>query len=376
MIPRPVFSTFLCAGLLLGTTSAHSHIVSALSSPGDNPIKLSIEQGKFQEGREAVRNGQYEKAEKAFLEANRINPKAVEPVLALAMLARTQGKTEQALDAFNRAALLAPSSALPNALRGQLLERQNRFDEAESAYRNALRAESEHLDTINNLAALLAGQKLKLTEAQTLAERAVKANPAQPNYIDTLGMVQQARGDTVAARKSFEKALSLDPKNPNFRKRFEAIQPSSTVLQTASAVPAAVPTTIVAAPAQKPAPVTPTTATPQTNPEKAVGPALEAWRKAWETKDASRYLAFYAKDFSPADKRSRTAWETERRAKLEKKGEIQIQVQNPAFSLAGNTILVSFEQRYKSSNYSDSARKQIEWIQEAGEWRIRREAQH
>ena len=38
-------------------------------------------------------------------------------------------------------------------------------------------------------------------------------------------------------------------------------------------------------------------------------------------------------------------------------------------------VSVSFEQRYRSGNYSDAGRKQIEWVREGGDWKIRREAQ-
>lgn len=109
------------------------------------------------------------------------------------------------------------------------------------------------------------------------------------------------------------------------------------------------------------------------DPAKVIGPLLEAWRQAWETKDVARYLSFYSKDFVPPAKKSLAAWEADRRAKLEKKGDIQVRVLNPFFVLSGNVATVVFDQQYQSSNFSDAGGKRLEWIKEGSEWRIRRE---
>ena len=43
--------------------------------------------------------------------------------------------------------------------------------------------------------------------------------------------------------------------------------------------------------------------------------------------------------------------------------------------LEGEVVRVSFEQRYQSGNYSDVVNKQLEWVKDGGDWKIRREAQ-
>jgi len=111
------------------------------------------------------------------------------------------------------------------------------------------------------------------------------------------------------------------------------------------------------------------------DPSKLVASRLEAWRQAWEAKDAGRYLAFYGSAFTPADKRTRSAWEADRRLKLDKKGDIHVQLDSPSYKVDGDVVSVVFEQRYQSGNYSDAARKQLDWVREGGEWKIRREAQ-
>jgi Tfp pilus assembly protein PilF/ketosteroid isomerase-like protein len=301
---------------------------------------------------------------------------------APAMMARGDalqalGRSEQALEAYRRAVPMAPSSALPHALVAQTLQRLKRNGEAEKAYREALRLEPDNIRVANNLAVLLATQKSALDEALSLARRAVDKEPGRGTYFDTLGLVLQARGDAAGARQAFERALSLEPGNAEFRQHLSQAGTATVAAMAAAVAPAKV--MPVAAPATTAAPVAQATiAKPGVAGDDAVrsvASRLEAWRMAWESKDASRYLAFYASSFVPADKRARAAWEADRRSKLDKKGEIRVQVGAPSIKAEGEVVSVIFEQRYQSGNYSDAARKQLEWVRDGGEWKIRREQQ-
>lgn len=311
---------------------------------------------------------------------------------AAAMVARGDalqalGRSEQALDAYRRAVALAPTSSLPHALIAQTLEHLKRPAEAEKAYREALRIEPDNIRVANNLAVLLASQKTSLDEALRLAKRAADKEPGRGTFFDTLGLVLQARGDTPGARQAFERALSLEPGNAEFRQHLNRVGAVSSVSVAAAPAPAKAVTVAAPVPAAAPAPaakavVAAAAAAPVARPTAApddaarlVATRLEAWRMAWESKDASRYLAFYASSFVPADKRARGAWEADRRSKLDKKGDIRVQINEPAIKAEGEAVSVIFEQRYQSGNYSDVGRKQLEWVREGGEWKIRREQQ-
>jgi Flp pilus assembly protein TadD/ketosteroid isomerase-like protein len=313
------------------------------------------------------------------------------------------GKGDQAIEAYTRAGALAPRSAYPHALRGIAFEKMKRLPEAEAAYREALKIDPEDVRIMNNLAFALASQKVKLDEALKLAERAVAKDGNRASLYDTLGVVYLARGDTKAARQAFEKGLALEPGNLTLRQHHALLGAGQSVATTsapavlakpaaAAATPAPAPAAVVApapavvasapkavpvaapAPAPAPAPAAKPVAV-DADATKAVASRLEAWRQAWEAKDANRYLAFYGADFVPADKRARSAWEADRRLKLDKKGDIRVHVDAPSFKLEGNVVVVSFEQRYQSGNYSDAGRKRLEWVKDGSDWKIRREAQ-
>jgi Flp pilus assembly protein TadD/ketosteroid isomerase-like protein len=380
-----LISLLVRASLLAGSMVAQASPVIGLPPLRSDSVGSGVEKESMRQGYEALRAAQHDKAEKAFREANRLNPLAPEPMLGLAVAAQGMGKTELALQAYQSAAMLSPTDPLPSALRGQYLEQLKRPAEAELAYRDALRVSKDHPGVMNNLAFLLATQKVRLEEALGLAQAAVRASPTRGNYLDTLGMVQLARGDTAAAQQSFEKALALEPGNAAIKRHLEqlpvakATAPVAALAAAPSAptkvAPAVAPVVLAASAAPSPKLAKPEPAPASIDPVKAIGPALEAWRQAWEAKDISRYLAFYAKGFVPADQKSRSAWEADRRVKLAKKGDIQVTIAQAAFATAGDAVVVNFEQKYQSSNYRDSTRKQIEWVREGDVWRIQREVQ-
>lgn len=343
----------------------------------------------------ALRFGKYERALAAFERALALRADMVAAQLGRAEALGALGRIPQALESYQQAATLAPRSALPHAMRAQLLEQEKRMDEAETAYREGLAIEPGNPMLMNNLAFFLASRNQKLDEALGLARQSVKADPKRAAFLDTLGNVQLARNDYPAARANFEKALKLEPSNAVYQRHLAQSlgkPPTAQVVAALKPNPKPVPviadadkSPVAAMPAAKPAEtvkaMNPPSATANAtkpavdDPALVLAPRLEAWRQAWEGKDANRYLAFYARDFEPADKRSRVAWEAERRSKLDKKGEIRVRIVNPAYSRTADVVSVVFEQHYSSSNFSDKMRKQIDWVRDGEQWRIHREIQ-
>ena len=341
----------------------------------------------------SLRQGQAERALVSFDKALSLRKDFANSVLARGDALQMLGRHEQAIEAYQRAARLLPQSVLPHLQRARALERMEKFAEAEVAYREGLKVGPNDPRLANNLAYLLANRRLRLDEALSLAKQAVARDPKRATYHDTLGVVLQLRGDEAGARQAFERGLALEPGNGALRQRLAqsatpiaiktaAVQTPAPAPTPAAAVPPVAPVAAPAGVAAKPA-VAPVAkaAAPAVAPAapadagKLVAGRLEAWRQAWEAKDSARYLAFYGSAFVPAGNKPRAAWETDRRAKLDKKGEIKVVLGAPSFKLEGEVVRVSFEQRYQSGNYSDVVNKQLEWVKDGGDWKIRREAQ-
>ncbi len=340
----------------------------------------------------SLKQGQAERALTSLDKALSLRKDLASAVLARGDALQMLGRHEQAVEAYRRAATLLPQSVVPHLQRARALERMEKFAEAEAAYREGLKIGPSDPRLANNLAYLLANRRLRLDEALSLARQAVARDPKRATYHDTLGVVLQLRGDEAGARQAFERGLALEPGNVTLRQRLaQAAVPVAVKTAAAPAPASAAPATPVAAPVPAPAvaaapavvaakpvpaPAAKTApAQPAADAGKLVADRLEAWRQAWEAKDSARYLSFYGSAFVPAGNKPRAAWETDRRAKLGKKGEIKVQLGTPSIKADGEVVLVSFEQRYQSGNYSDVVQKQLEWVREGSDWKIRREAQ-
>ena len=104
--------------------------------------------------------------------------------------------------------------------------------------------------------------------------------------------------------------------------------------------------------------------------------SLEAWRTDWESRDAGRYLANYAKEFRSAGM-DLAAWSAHKRRVNAGKAWIKVSIENlDVFRSPGapDLISVSFEQDYRSSNLSQRTRKRQYWVMEDGRWKIAYEA--
>jgi adhesin transport system outer membrane protein len=128
----------------------------------------------------------------------------------------------------------------------------------------------------------------------------------------------------------------------------------------------------VAAPVETPAPVA-AKAQPGMAAADTVAQRLKDWAAAWMSKDADRYLGFYAKDFAPG--RSTSAkWITERRRLVTKPGVIDLKLDQIKATPQGDAVVTTFVQNYTSANFKDSVSKVLTWKQIAGEWMIIKES--
>lgn len=105
----------------------------------------------------------------------------------------------------------------------------------------------------------------------------------------------------------------------------------------------------------------------------AASERLAAWVDAWQKKDVKSYIAFYDKSFSPAGV-TREKWLENRSRLLRKDGPIQIQITNEKTrAINADTVEITFNQSYSSSNFSDTTQKTLVWKRVKGTWVITQE---
>ncbi|MBX3622873.1 MAG: TolC family outer membrane protein [Rhizobacter sp.] len=152
---------------------------------------------------------------------------------------------------------------------------------------------------------------------------------------------------------------------------------TATARTTPSTTPLAAPAP--ALPAQ-PAPAVPTVAPASPTPASAGAPAaltvrrLNDWAAAWEGKDVSRYMSFYAPGFV-ADRGTTPAWKAQRSAVVGKAGDVALKIEDiETRVLAPDRVATDFKQTYRSGGTSEVTRKTLVWQQIGGEWLIVKES--
>jgi murein L,D-transpeptidase YafK len=96
------------------------------------------------------------------------------------------------------------------------------------------------------------------------------------------------------------------------------------------------------------------------------------WKVDWESRDLERYFGHYSADFR-TERRGLGAWKSQKRKTNSGKAWIKVGVENMsvfAYPGATNTMMVTFEQDYRSNNLSNRTVKRQYWVREAPGWRI------
>jgi ketosteroid isomerase-like protein len=102
--------------------------------------------------------------------------------------------------------------------------------------------------------------------------------------------------------------------------------------------------------------------------------AVQNWAKAWSSKDLNGYFAAYADSFKPPKGESRSAWEKGRRQRIDKPGNISVEVSNVQVSSMGaDTVKASFKQSYRSANLAQRTNKVLTMKKVGDKWLIEQE---
>jgi murein L,D-transpeptidase YafK len=100
--------------------------------------------------------------------------------------------------------------------------------------------------------------------------------------------------------------------------------------------------------------------------------AFNKWRADWESRDVERYISHYAKTFR-SESHDLASWKAQKRKVATGKTWIKVGANDMSvFSYPGaaNTMMVTFEQDYRSNNLSNKVKKRQFWVREGQDWRI------
>ncbi len=91
---------------------------------------------------------------------------------------------------------------------GAVLERQKLHDEAEAAFREALKLQPDSAPVLNYLGYMNADRGVKVEEGLQLIQKAVEVDPENGAYLDSLGWALYRLGRYPAAEDALRRAVS------------------------------------------------------------------------------------------------------------------------------------------------------------------------
>ena len=318
---------------------------------------------------------------------------------AQASVEQIQGLMQQ--DNFDQALVLteqelekSPDNIQVLFLKGLILARMDKLKQAEEVFVNLTDNHPELPEPFNNLAVIYAARG-DFDKAEAALRKAINTHPSYATAHENLGDIY-----AKMASQAYNQALKLDSDNkaakdklsmvsdlfsvpepvvaeerplPTRPETVAVVDPVKEVVEEETPEPIVVAEVIEEEPAPEPGPVV----TPSFDKEAAraeVKAAVNQWANAWSAQDVGSYINSYSDKFEPPQSLSRSAWEEQRRIRLNKPRFIKVTLSNLRVEMLGKDFaMAKFIQSYQSDTYQDQVSKQLLMNNVDGVWRISKE---
>jgi tetratricopeptide (TPR) repeat protein len=157
--------------------------------------------------------GDRDRTEQALKHAIEANPSRLQPYLLLGELYIGEKRLDDAHDQFAAWVARDPRSVAANTMLGMLLEMQRRPADAEKQYEQAVAGGGSAAVAANNLAWIYVSSNRNLEQALQLAQSAVRDDPSEPHFQDTLGWILYRQNDARQAIEHLEASVKGLPKD-------------------------------------------------------------------------------------------------------------------------------------------------------------------
>jgi tetratricopeptide (TPR) repeat protein len=151
-----------------------------------------------------------------YKEILKTNANSSDVWLKLGVLQGELHQLDAALASFEQAGHADPKNEGAFLNQGMLLEQMGKKKEASDAYNKVLGINPENTLALNNLAYLNAESGANLDQAMTMAQRAKKQVPNNPEVSDTLGYVYYQKNLNSEALQIFQQNVRQVPQNATF----------------------------------------------------------------------------------------------------------------------------------------------------------------
>ena len=137
--------------------------------------------------------------------------------IAMADIDQRAKKYDQSAEALDQAEKLSQTKEdKSNVLfmRGAMYEREKKYDLAEQTFNKVLESDPTNASALNYLGYMLADRNVRLPEAQDYIQRAVKLDPNNYAFLDSLGWIYYRLNKLPDAEQQLTRSLQMSAKDP------------------------------------------------------------------------------------------------------------------------------------------------------------------
>ncbi len=209
-----------------GGTGAFLALAAALLAGGIQPVRAApaeaqetrepegAARGRVERGRERMRAGRPEEAEKEFLEATRLAPRDAAAWNGLGQARYAAKKWPSSLEAFEKARDLLPDEAKIHANVGICRFEMQQYEPAEAALREAVRLDPSY-GKPRIFLGRIADDRGSPEEAERELRAAVEASPEEPLAPYYLGLLLFKNRRYAESAAAFQACLAVSPDLPS-----------------------------------------------------------------------------------------------------------------------------------------------------------------
>jgi len=151
--------------------------------------------------------GRVDEAIRSLQQLEKGNDEDLDVLSTMVSVYQRAKKFDQAQSVLNTAVQRFSDDEQVYFMQGSLYEKQKKYPEAEKAFRKALELQKDNPAVLNYLGYMLADRGVRLDEAESLVEKAVKADPTNGAYLDSLGWVYYKQNRLDRAEEYLKKAV-------------------------------------------------------------------------------------------------------------------------------------------------------------------------
>jgi tetratricopeptide (TPR) repeat protein len=192
-------------------TKLFTCILAAIALAGSASAITSGDRKAHQRANQALRNGDYESAEKQFREALAKDPHDTEARLGLSFALLKRRLLQDAYDHAARVILADPLSSRAHALLGSAVLASGDFRNSVEEFRTSLSIDENEALAIAGLA-MIDFYENRLEASIKGLRRAASLDPSEPDYVFDLGQAAARSENYKEAADSYERFLLIAPK--------------------------------------------------------------------------------------------------------------------------------------------------------------------